>query len=135
MLDDHSVATAGNAGPRSVRTGGALIASRWVVVAVSSPHRPAFTKANGESTSAAQTRRLPMSGPRDEPREPAISAGRLLTPGEVAARFGVRPKTVAEWERRGMLPAVRTAGGHRRYRERDVDELIISLRSRPPSRA
>lgn len=48
----------------------------------------------------------------------------LLTPGEVAKIFRVSPKTVARWAAVGMLPVVRTPGGHGRFRRSDVDELL-----------
>lgn len=44
----------------------------------------------------------------------------LLTPAEVAALFQVDPKTVSRYADRGLLPTVRTLGGHRRFRESDV---------------
>lgn len=47
----------------------------------------------------------------------------LMTPGQVAARFGVDPHTVTRWANAGRLPAVRTPGGHRRYRRADVEAL------------
>ncbi len=50
----------------------------------------------------------------------------LLTPGEVAARFRVDPKTVTRWANAGKLTAVRTLGGHRRYRRSEVDELLAA---------
>jgi excisionase family DNA binding protein len=43
-----------------------------------------------------------------------------LTPGEVARMFRVDPKTVTRWSNSGRLPAIRTMGGHRRYRLDDV---------------
>lgn len=48
----------------------------------------------------------------------------LLTPGEVAAKFRVDPKTVTRWANAGKLTAVRTLGGHRRYRRTEVDALL-----------
>lgn len=45
---------------------------------------------------------------------------RLLTPGEVAAMFRVSSKTVTRWARAGKIPAVRTVGGHRRFRESEI---------------
>jgi excisionase family DNA binding protein len=51
----------------------------------------------------------------------------LLTPGDVAKRFGVGLSTVARWADEGRLPAVRTVGGHRRFRRHDVDVLTAEL--------
>ncbi|SDS99360.1 DNA binding domain-containing protein, excisionase family [Nocardioides scoriae] len=48
----------------------------------------------------------------------------LLTPAEVAAMFRVDPKTVTRWAKAGRLSAIRTLGGHRRYRESEVRELL-----------
>ncbi len=48
----------------------------------------------------------------------------LLTPSEVASLFRVDPKTVTRWAKAGKLTAVRTLGGHRRYREAEVRELL-----------
>ena len=44
----------------------------------------------------------------------------LLTPAEVAALFGVDPKTVTRWSRDGKLPAIKTLGGHRRFKASDI---------------
>jgi len=52
------------------------------------------------------------------------SAESLLTPAEVAAMFRVDPKTVTRWAKAGKLSSIRTLGGHRRYRESEVRELL-----------
>lgn len=45
----------------------------------------------------------------------------LLTPREVAEMFRVDAKTVTRWSKNGMLPGtIRTVGGHRRFRWRDL---------------
>lgn len=49
---------------------------------------------------------------------------RLLTPAEVANLFRVHPKTVSRWVQSGKLSAVRTLGGHRRYRASEVYALL-----------
>ena len=49
---------------------------------------------------------------------------KLLTPAEVAALFRVDPKTVTRWAKAGKLTSIRTLGGHRRYRESEVRELL-----------
>lgn len=51
----------------------------------------------------------------------------LLTPGEVAAKFRVDPKTVTRWANAGKLNALRTLGGHRRYRSSEVEALLTGV--------
>jgi excisionase family DNA binding protein len=54
---------------------------------------------------------------------PPLPAERLLTPQEAAAILGVSTKTLARREAEGRIEAVKTPGGHRRYREDDVKGL------------
>jgi len=49
-----------------------------------------------------------------------------MTPAEVAALFRVDPKTVTRWADAGKLTAVRTLGGHRRYRQDEVQNLLVA---------
>ena len=51
----------------------------------------------------------------------------LMVPSEVAALFGVDPKTVTRWARSGRLASIKTPGGHRRYRRVDVLALFAEL--------
>ena len=62
-----------------------------------------------------------------EPRD------RLLTPGEVAVLFRVDPKTVTRWAEAGRLPCLKTPGGHRRFRESHVRELLARSQGQPPA--
>ncbi|MEI2730972.1 MAG: BldC family transcriptional regulator [Dermatophilaceae bacterium] len=55
---------------------------------------------------------------------PLGEGDKLLTPGEVAALFRVDPKTVTRWAKAGKLTAIRTLGGHRRYRSSEVHRLL-----------
>lgn len=48
----------------------------------------------------------------------------LLTPSEVASLFRVDPKTVTRWAKAGKLSSIRTLGGHRRYLESEVRDLL-----------
>ena len=48
----------------------------------------------------------------------------LLTPSEVAALFRVNPKTVTRWARSGKLTAIRTLGGHRRFRREEIEAVL-----------
>lgn len=49
---------------------------------------------------------------------------RMLTPRTVAAMFGVNVKTIRRWAAAGMLPHVLTVGGHRRYPEDQIKEML-----------
>ena len=56
----------------------------------------------------------------------------LLTPSEVAAMFRVNPKTVTRWARAGKISAIRTLGGHRRFRASEIRHFLEQRRrSRP----
>jgi excisionase family DNA binding protein len=48
----------------------------------------------------------------------------LLTPGEVASLFRVDPKTVTRWAAAGRINSIRTPGGHRRFRESEIRDLL-----------
>lgn len=56
----------------------------------------------------------------------------LLTPAEVAALFRVDPKTVTRWAKAGKLSAIRTLGGHRRYRAAEVQALLAGVQGVDP---
>jgi excisionase family DNA binding protein len=55
------------------------------------------------------------------------SPERLLTPGEVALLFRVDPKTVTRWASAGRIGSIRTPGGHRRFRESEIHDLLADL--------
>lgn len=48
----------------------------------------------------------------------------LMTSAEVAAMFGVNRSTPVQWAKTGRISAVRTPGGHRRYRKGEIIELL-----------
>ena len=60
-------------------------------------------------------------------KKPEVSGQRFLTRSEVAEIFQVSPSTVTRWAEAGMLPSVKTLGGHRRYEARAVMELAQNL--------
>ena len=55
----------------------------------------------------------------------------LLTPSEVAALFRVNPKTVTRWARAGKLNAIRTLGGHRRFKASEIRRCLEEMSSEP----
>jgi len=66
-----------------------------------------------------------VPGKTPPPPVPDLAAEEpLMTPAEVAAMFRVAPKTVMRWVKEGRLTAVRTPGGHRRFREPEVRALL-----------
>ncbi len=56
----------------------------------------------------------------------AGNGNELLTPGEVAVLFRVDTKTVTRWARAGKISAVRTLGGHRRFRRAEIESVLRS---------
>jgi excisionase family DNA binding protein len=70
---------------------------------------------------------LPVSAPPPAP-EPGGDRG-FLSRGEVARLFGVSVSTVTRWARTGLLKAVRTPGGHYRFR---ADEMRRAARAGSP---
>jgi excisionase family DNA binding protein len=54
----------------------------------------------------------------------------LLTPSEVAAMFRVNPKTVTRWARAGKISAIRTLGGHRRFRAAEIRRFLEQVEER-----
>jgi excisionase family DNA binding protein len=65
-----------------------------------------------------------------DPRRSPLQPETLLTPAEVAALFRVDPKTVQRWANAGKLTVQRTLGGHRRYRESEVRQLLQTRETR-----
>ena len=49
---------------------------------------------------------------------------KLLTIGQVSEALGVSDETLRNWDRDGSLPSVKTKGGHRRWRQSDVDNFM-----------
>ena len=52
------------------------------------------------------------------------SRDELLTLAEVAQMFRVNPKTVTRWARAGKITAIRTLGGHRRFRAAEIRQYL-----------
>ncbi len=51
----------------------------------------------------------------------------FLSVQQAARRLGVSPVTIRRWTGTGFLPCTRTAGGHRRIDERDIDDLARAI--------
>ena len=60
-----------------------------------------------------------------------MAANELLTPAEVAVMFRVNPKTVTRWARAGKISAVRTLGGHRRFRADEIRRFLAQVEDLP----
>lgn len=50
-----------------------------------------------------------------------------LSVQQAAKRLGVSPVTIRRWTATGFLPCTRTAGGHRRIDEHDIDDLARAI--------
>jgi excisionase family DNA binding protein len=72
---------------------------------------------HGDGAPAGESAPPGASPANGEPEE-------LLTPAEVAAMFRVNPKTVTRWHRTGKISAIRTLGGHRRFRATEIRRLL-----------
>lgn len=48
---------------------------------------------------------------------------KLITVTKAADQLGVTKKTLQDWDKSGKLSALRTVGGHRRYRQSDIEKL------------
>jgi excisionase family DNA binding protein len=66
---------------------------------------------------------------------PRPTQPRYLRSGQVAKLMGLSPKTVSRYAKEGKLPYVRTLGGHRRYEERAIRELLATNTFRPDEEA
>jgi excisionase family DNA binding protein len=71
-----------------------------------------------------------LDGPGHE--GPGHENEELLTPSEVAALFRVNPKTVTRWARSGKISAIRTLGGHRRFRASEVHRFLEQVETGAP---
>lgn len=47
----------------------------------------------------------------------------LLRPGAAAKLLGIKTRTLANWSDAGIVSPIVTVGGHRRYREVDIEKL------------
>ena len=65
-----------------------------------------------------------MRNRTNKPRPDSPEIDPLLTPKEAGELFRVDASTVTRWSKAGKLSAVLTLGGHRRYREADVRQLL-----------
>ena len=55
-----------------------------------------------------------------------MKKNRQISIGEAAEKLGVNKDTLRNWDENGKLTPVRTAGGHRRYKLSDVEEMLGS---------
>jgi excisionase family DNA binding protein len=60
-----------------------------------------------------------MTDPNSTPPVPE-----LLTAAEVAAIFGVNDKTPGRWAKNSQIDAIRTPGGHWRFRTAPIAALV-----------
>jgi excisionase family DNA binding protein len=57
-----------------------------------------------------------------------------LTLGQAATYLGVAQSTIRKWTDQGTLPAIKTPGGHRRYRRGDLEAFLERSRPGRPAR-
>lgn len=61
----------------------------------------------------------------------ASQKDRWMVVAEAAAYIGISPLTLRKWSNEGVIPVYRTPGGHRRYRQSDLDGVLQKLRGWP----
>lgn len=66
---------------------------------------------------------------------PGAGAQRLLTIGQAAELLGVHPLTIRNWSEKGTIRCLRTPGGHRRYRLRDLQRVLAAPQDDPATAA
>jgi excisionase family DNA binding protein len=76
-------------------------------------------------------RTAPSGRTTKEPSMPATEPTSYLRTAKVADLLHVSPKTVSRWAKEGKLPFLKTLGGHRRYPEAKIRELVATLREEP----
>ncbi len=54
-----------------------------------------------------------------------------LTLGRAARFLGVAQSTMRKWADQGVVPAIRTHGGHRRFRRRDLEAFLVRSAAGP----
>jgi excisionase family DNA binding protein len=48
----------------------------------------------------------------------------LISPQKAAKLIGVLPNTLRNWEEEGKITAIKTIGGHRRYKLNEINRLL-----------
>ena len=65
------------------------------------------------------------------PKLPRPEPTSYLRTAEVADILQVSPKTVSRWAKEGKLPFLKTLGGHRRYPEAKIRQMLADLNEIP----
>ena len=60
-------------------------------------------------------------------RKARLIGNEYLTPSQVARVLHVSPKTVSRWASQGNFACLVTMGGHRRFRRRDVENVLRQM--------
>ena len=94
------------------------------------PSRPPAR--NPAACATPRARELARTRPQNllaltSPVAPARFGRMLLSVQQAARRLGVSPVTIRRWTATGFLPCTRTAGGHRRIDEHDIDDLAKAI--------
>jgi excisionase family DNA binding protein len=74
---------------------------------------------------------VPESGGKARRQPPGDGGADWLTLGQAARYLGVAQSTIRKWSDQGRLAAFYTPGGHRRYRQRDLDAFVAGSAAGP----
>jgi excisionase family DNA binding protein len=90
------------------------------ILRVSSLHLASSNTAHSALPSDRRVFARPSAGIKAAVPAPIV----VSCPSEVAVMFRVNPTTVTRWARAGKISAVRTLGGHRRFRASKIRRLL-----------
>jgi excisionase family DNA binding protein len=94
------------------------VATEWPNRAIDAKWAPSYVQGTIRTTGSGRgTQGRKAMADRNSPDA-------LLTPAEVAQMFRVNPKTVTRWARAGKITAIRTLGGHRRFRRSEIEKFL-----------
>jgi excisionase family DNA binding protein len=97
-----------------------------MVVGVVKASQTAEARDPWKSTRPASS--IPSEVPEQMSKHGVAERTEYLTRAQVAALLGVSPNTVARWARNGRIPCQMTLGGHRRFEQSIIEELLRQLR-------
>src|SRR5260370_9108635 len=114
--------------------GGSICPSCGLFILPSSPNTKSSARPWVSSTSSPALWSVPPTTRlnRKKPPESEMSEQKLVTPREAAQILGVSYPTLKQWIYKRKLRTVKTAGGHHRIPESELDRFLHTAQQRGP---